>query len=118
MAWLGFGQTLLVRFLAGRNRSATVFHFQARLRSSTDVTDHIVQKQPRSDLVLTDCPFFYQTDPVHKQAGVQESAGPLLANVSEPIRFGCETEPACLLGMSQAVASIGTYSKQSSRTLL
>jgi len=31
-----------------------------------------------------------QTDPVRKQANVQESSGPLLANVSEPIRTGCE----------------------------
>ena len=41
---------------------------------------------------------FGQTDPVRKQAGVQKSSGPLLANVSLLIRTGCESDPACLLG--------------------
>ena len=31
---------------------------------------------------------FGQTDPVRKQAGVQESSGPLLANVAESILIG------------------------------
>ena len=41
---------------------------------------------------------FGQTDPVQKQAGVQESSGPLLANAFKPIRTGCESDPAFLLG--------------------
>ena len=41
---------------------------------------------------------FGQTDPVRKQAGVQKSSGPLLANVSNLIRTGCQSDPACLLG--------------------
>ena len=41
---------------------------------------------------------FGQTDPVRKQAGVQESSGPLLAHASLPIRPGCESDLACLLG--------------------
>ena len=40
---------------------------------------------------------FGQTDPVRKQAGVQQSSGPLPANASQPIRTGCEGDPACLL---------------------
>ena len=40
---------------------------------------------------------FGQMDPVWKQANVQESSGPLLANVSQPIRTGCESDPACFL---------------------
>ena len=32
-----------------------VSHFQVRFRSSTDVPDNIVQNQPGSDLVLSDC---------------------------------------------------------------
>ena len=36
-----------------------VSHFQTRLRSSTDVPDNIVQNQPGSDLVLTDCVKFW-----------------------------------------------------------
>ena len=71
-----------------------VSHFQARFRSPTDVPDNIVQNQPGSDLVLSG---FGQTDPVRKQAGVQETSGPLLANASKPIRTGCESDPACLL---------------------
>ena len=50
-------KTHRVRFLAGRNRPATsFFHFQTRLRSSTDGPDHsyIVQNQPGSDLVWAD----------------------------------------------------------------
>ena len=38
-----------------------------------------------SDLIPADC---FQTDPVRKQANVQESSGPLLGNVSQPSR-GC-----------------------------
>ena len=36
-----------------------VCHFQTRLQSSTDVPDHIVQNQPGSDLVLSDCVRFW-----------------------------------------------------------
>ena len=41
---------------------------------------------------------FGQTDPVWKQAGVQKSSSPLLADASKPIRVRCELDPACLLG--------------------
>ena len=51
----------------------------ARFRSSTDVPDHIVQKPPGSDLVLAGCVRFWP-------------------NGSGPIRTGCESDPACLLG--------------------
>ena len=37
------------------------------------------------------------TDPVRKQAGVQQSPGPLLANSSEPIGSGMFTGTFCLL---------------------
>ena len=75
-----------------------VFHFQARLQSSTDVPGDTMQNKPRSDLVLTvSC--FGQMDPVQKQAGVQESSGPLLAKASRPIQIRCELDPACLLGL-------------------
>ena len=40
---------------------------------------------------------FNQTDPVQKLAGVQELSGLLLANASELIRTGCESDLACLL---------------------
>ena len=33
-------------------------------------------------------------DPVRKQAGVQEPSGPLLANASQLIRIGCESDLA------------------------
>ena len=36
-----------------------VCHFQTQLQSSTDVPDHIVQNQPGSDLVLSDCARFW-----------------------------------------------------------
>ena len=77
-----------------------VSHFQTRFRSSsTDVRDNIVQNQPGSVLVLADgVSQVCATDPVQKQANVQESSDPLLASVSHPIRTGCESNPACLLG--------------------
>ena len=40
---------------------------------------------------------FGQTDPVRKQANVQESSGPVLANGSQSTE-SCESDPACLLG--------------------
>ena len=42
---------------------------------------------------------FGQTDLVRKQASVQESFGPLLANTSNPVWIGCGSDPACLLGV-------------------
>ena len=38
-----------------------------------------------------------QTDPVQKQAGVQELLGLPLANTSKPVQIRCESNPACLL---------------------
>ena len=49
---------------------------------------------------------FRRTDPVRKrQAGVQESSGPLLPNASQLIRTGCESDPACLLRRSMSPSS-------------
>ena len=39
---------------------------------------------------------FGQTDPVRKQAGKQESSGPLLANASQPIRIGSDMFTGCV----------------------
>ena len=38
-------------------------------------------------------------DPVRKQAGVQESSGQKLANASQPIRTGCQSDLVCPLGV-------------------
>ena len=54
---------------------------------------------------------FSQTDPVRKQASVQESSGPLLANVSQPIQTGCESDPACLLGTLGFLEKTGAFYK-------
>ena len=77
-----------------------VSHFETRFRSSADIPDNIKQNQRGSDLVLADCVRFWPKlmDPVRKQTSVQESSSPLLANASKPIRTGCESDPACLLG--------------------
>ena len=75
-----------------------VFHFHAWLQSSTDIPGDTMQNQPRSDLALA-VSGFGQTDPVQKQAGVQESSGPLLAIASELIQIRCELDPACLLSL-------------------
>ena len=41
---------------------------------------------------------FGETELVRKQAGVQESSGPFVANASVPIQIGCESDLAFLLG--------------------
>ena len=77
-----------------------VSHFETWFHSSTDGPENIVQNQPGYDLVLADCASgLGQTDLVWKQAYVQESSGPLLANASQPIWTGSELDPACFLGM-------------------
>ena len=86
------------RFWQEATSPLPVFLCQTQLCSSTDVPDHIVQNQPGSDLALTDCVRFWQTDPVQRQGSVQESSGPLLANASNLTQIGCESDPACLLG--------------------
>ena len=81
------------------------YHFQIRLCSSTDGLNHIVLNQAGFDFgsgwlcqVLAkriqsgSKPFFW----------LQESSGPILANASEPIRIGCKSDPACLLGWVSA----------------
>ena len=108
MTWSAFGQIHLVQkqadvqeslgpILAEHNWPATSFHFQTQLHSSTDDPDHIVQNQPRSDLVLA-VSGFGQMDPVQEKASGQESSDPLLANASEPIWIRYKLDPACLLG--------------------
>ena len=47
-----------------------------------------------------------QTDPIQKQTGMHQSSGPLLANASEPIWIGCESDPACLLGSHTKLLSV------------
>ena len=71
-------------FWQDANGPLPVSHFPTRFRFSTDVPDNTVQNQPGSGLVLAD-----QTDPVRKQAGVQQSSGPLLATASQPIQSEC-----------------------------
>ena len=74
-------------FWQDANGPLPVSHFQTRFHSSTDVPDNTVQNQSGSGLVLA-VSGFGQTDPVRKQAGVQETSGPLLANASTLIRTG------------------------------
>ena len=68
-----------------------------QLRFSKEGTDPIVQNRPRSDLdgLVRVWP---NVSVLEKQAGVQESSGPVRANASQLIRTGCESGPACLLG--------------------
>jgi len=113
MAWSGFGQTHLVWKQAGVQESSgpvsgrkqpARYQFPTfRLGSVLPETSRVilcvfVQNQPGSDLVLANCARVGQTDPVRKQAGVQESSGPHFANGAKPIRTGYESDPACLLG--------------------
>ena len=91
----------LARFLAGRNRPATSFPATFKLGSVLPQTSRIILYKPSPDPIefLLIVSGFDQTDPVRKQAGVQESSGPLLANASQPIRTGCESDLAHLRGL-------------------
>ena len=109
MTWSGFGHTDLVRKQAGVQESSgpvsgrtQLVHYQFptfRLDSVLPQTSRIILCKTSPDPI-----WFWltvsglgQTDPVRKQAIVQESSGPLLANASQPSRTGCELDPACLL---------------------
>ena len=124
MAWSGLGKTHLVRKQAGEQESSgpvsgrtqpaplPVSHFQTRFHSSTDVLDNTVQNQPGSGLVLVDCVRFWAKQiRSGSKAGEQESSGLLLANASQPIRTGCELDPACLLGICNSTASVYWFGK-------
>ena len=101
MAWYGFGQMQKPSCLvSGRTQLARHQFPTFRLSCVLPQTSQIMLCRTRPDpiwfwLIVSG---FGQTDPVRKQAGVQESSGPLLANASEPTRTGCESDPACLLG--------------------
>ena len=97
--WSGLGQTHLVWKQAGVQESSGPVSGRtqpARFQFATDVPDKIVQNRPDPIYFWLIMSGFGQTDPARKQAGVQESSGPLLANASQPIRTGCESDPACL----------------------
>ena len=87
------------RFLAGRNRTDTSFPL-----SDSVLFFHRKTSQDPFYFWLT-VSGFGQTDLVQKQAIVQESSGPFLANASQPIRTGCESDLACyiIIIMIQAV---------------
>ena len=77
-------------FWQNATSSLPVSCFQTWLHSFTDSPDPIWFWLTVSG--------FSQRDSVWKQASVQESSGPLLANASEPIWTGCKLDLACLLG--------------------
>ena len=96
MSWSGFGQTHLVWKLAGVQESSgpvsgrtqpARYQFPIfRLCSVLPQTSRIILCKTSADPIefwLT-VSGLGQTDPVRKQAGVQESSGPLLANASQP----------------------------------
>ena len=79
-------------------------YFQTRFRSSTDVPDNTVQNQPGSDLVRLTVSGVGQTDTGRKQAGVQESSGPLLAIASQPIRVRMRIGSGMFTGLVGALS--------------
>ena len=121
MAWLGFGQTHLFWKLAsvqeslgpvsGRTQPARYQFPTFRLRSVLPQTSRIIlcKTSPGPIKFWLGVSCFGQTDPVRKQAGVQESSGPLLANASQSSRTGCESDLACLLGKLPSLLLIITF---------
>ena len=110
MAWSGFGHMHLVQkqagvqepsgLVSGRTQPARYQFPTSRLGSVLPQTSRIILCKTSPDPI-----YFWlivsglgQTDPVRKQASVQESSGLLLANASQSIRTGYESDPACLLG--------------------
>ena len=88
--------------VSGRTKQARYQFPTFRLGSVLPQTSRIILRKTSLDTIefwLT-VSGFGQTDPVRKQANVPESSGPLPVNVSQPIRTGCEWDPACLLGGS------------------
>ena len=85
-------QNSLGPVLAKRNRPASCFPHSIWFRSSTDGLDHIVRTGPAPIwfwMAMSGCG---QTDPVRKQAGVQESSGLVLAKRNRPCSG--KTQPA------------------------
>ena len=111
MAWSGFGQTHLVQKQAGMQESSGPVSGRtqpARYQFPTFSLGFVLPQRSRIILCKTspDPVYFWlivsgfgEMDPVRKQAGEQQSSGPLPANASTLIRTGCESDPACLLGM-------------------
>ena len=111
MAWSGFGQTHLVWKQAGVQESSgqvsgrtqpARYQFPTFRRDSVlPQTSRIIfwgKTSPDPVWFWLIVPGFGQTDPVRKQAGVQQTSGPLLASAFQPIRPGFESDPAFLLG--------------------
>ena len=98
MVWSGFGQTHLVWKQAGVQESSGPDSGRtqpARYQFSTFRLSSVLPQTSRIKLCkISPEPIWFwltvsdfsQTDPVRKQANVQESSGPLLANASQPIR--------------------------------
>ena len=98
--WPGFWQDATGP-VSGRTQPAR-YHFPTfRLGSVLPQTSRIILCKTSPDpvyfwLIVSD---FGEMDPVRKQAGEQQSSGPLPANASHLIRTGFESDPACLLGL-------------------
>ena len=98
MAWSGFGQTHLVWKQGGVQESAGPGFARTQPACCQFPTFRRVTVLPQTSRIIL-CKAspdpvqfwqivlgFGQTDPVRKQANVQESSGPLPANASEPIQ--------------------------------
>ena len=88
-------------FLQNATSLLPVSHFQTQLHSSTVQTAQILLCKTSPDAVgfWQAVSGFGQTDPIWKQASVQESSGPLLANASKPFWIRRRSDPAYLLGI-------------------
>ena len=75
-----------------------VSDFPTLFRSSTDVPDNTVQKQPGSGLVLADCVRFWPNGSGPEASRCARIIRPASGQCFQPIRTGCDSDPACLLG--------------------
>ena len=106
----GYGHLWLLRPACSQNRPGSYMPDPtSRIRfSSVFAKKAWIMRRTDLDLIWMAWSGSGQTDPVRKQAGVQESSSPLLASASQLIRTGCESDPTCLLGTVAVFTKSGT----------
>ena len=99
------------RFLAGRNQPSTSF--------SLSDSAAFFHRRPGSYFAKpvrirfgSDCVRFWPKGSGPEASRCEESSGPLLANASEPIRIGCELDPALLGRRNRGAAGVAARTSQ------
>ena len=92
------------QFWQNTNIWLPVSHFQTRLHSYTDGSDHIMQNQPGSDLVLADC----QASAERILSGSKPVAR-IIGPAFKLIQIGCKFDLACLLERYHSLPTVAWW---------